>query len=76
MGLVKSFQCDHPGCAQIRTPSNHWFAVFPAYVDSIETPKTVFCAFDPAEYDLYLNMKVFCGETHALHYISAELSKL
>ena len=79
MARLTQYTCDTPGCAQVRTPSNHWFIVkCKIATDASEESSLSVMSFDEDEYDDWngslVDTKCFCGETHALQYIASQLA--
>ena len=62
-------KCDTPGCGKTRTTVNHWFAVR-------KTLGLTIYKWDDAEgLGLLDECKHFCGQTHALQFVSSEMGK-
>ena len=69
MSLTAQHKCDTPGCSAVHTESNHWWAV-----RSYNWGKTELYTWERAEKDGVLeDSKHFCGQTHALQFVSSEM---
>ena len=65
------YECDAPGCSQTRTDTNHWFAI-----RVYSQGKTEIYVWERAEQDGVLaDSKHFCGQTHALQFLSQVLGQ-
>lgn len=72
MIVPQQYTCDTPGCTQTRTETNHWFAVYlgrSRHKIEIHTWESAIAEDrldDPNTYH-------FCGQTHALQFVSNEM---
>jgi hypothetical protein len=65
MIIPERFRCDAPGCGMERTPTNHWWLV-------MNQGHVRIYRWEDAEADHVLDCgKHFCGQTHALQYVSS-----
>ncbi len=63
MKIPDQYKCDHPGCEQVRTESNHWWLI--SYLTrSIEIQPW------PEKYEYRKNHTHYCGQEHTLSALS------
>jgi hypothetical protein len=68
--VPQTAKCDLAGCGRERTATNHWFAV------SVKSGAIVIRSWETAEELGVLSESAhFCGQTHALQFVSAEIGK-
>ena len=65
-----TYACEAPGCRLTRTPTNHWFAV------RVMSGSLVIHTWGHAEtLGLLEECRHYCGQTHALQFVSAEMGR-